>query len=450
MRVFEAVGKTEVLSVSADAIRALKESAVGIGSSDVYPSFDKRFGHTLFFFDVRPEFVEWLRTFMESHPVQVERKSVAAPRASRRFSLAEMSIAALVLVMATSLFAWGLPSLTQDTSLSAEEVAVLVDADAEASDDVQEEESGEEPEGPGIDTSIEAPFPSDSIVIVVTEDSSALEASRAAEASQKAREERRSMARVRGELKIWFVDVKQGDGIILRTPGGKWAVIDANKHGAKAMIPLLKKLGCQSIDHMLMSHPHSDHIGDLAEILEEFPVKNFYDPGFPHTTATYKKLLLAVEKNGSDYHVPKPGDKLSWDGGLAVTVLNSGGSERGGANNGSLVVKIQFGSTAALFTGDAEKEAEHEMLAKFQSILNVDLLKVGHHGSKTSTSAEFLAAASPKDAVISCGIPNSYGHPSPGTIARLEKSGIRVHRTDELGTILAISDGRSFKVVRGG
>jgi competence protein ComEC len=132
-----------------------------------------------------------------------------------------------------------------------------------------------------------------------------------------------------------------------------------------------------------------------------------------------------------------------------VSVFNSGGSSRGDANNGSLVVKIQFGATSVILTGDAEEEAEHAMVGKFRTQLRADLLKVGHHGSKTSTSAEFLAAVSPKAAIISCGTPNSYGHPSPGTITRLEKAGIRIYRTDKLGTVLATSNGREFRVGSG-
>jgi competence protein ComEC len=247
-----------------------------------------------------------------------------------------------------------------------------------------------------------------------------------------------------GQLKIWFVDVGQGDGIIIRLPDGGVVVVDANKRGAATMLPILQSLGVRTLRAVVMTHPHADHLGDLSVLLDRYPTETFYDPGYAHTTAGYMQLLRTVEKSAKRYIIPQPGDRLDWGRGVTVTVLASGG--HGDVNNNSIVLKIDFGRTSVILTGDAEKEVEAEILDRFRGRLAAEVLKVGHHGSRTSSSPDFLRAVAPKFAIISCGVGNTYGHPNPQTMRNLEAIRARIFRTDVDGTILAISDGRAFTV----
>lgn len=248
------------------------------------------------------------------------------------------------------------------------------------------------------------------------------------------------------ELTIDFVDVGQGDGAILHLPGGRFVVIDANVGAAPKMSILLDAAGCTEIFAMVMSHPHQDHIGALPELLERYPVRRFYDPGYPQTTKIYRRVLEAVERNGSDYIMPAPGDTLDWDTRLSVTVLHSGAEKNSGANNASIVLRIVHDSVAIIFTGDAEREAEERILKSRSGSITASILKVGHHGSLSSSTPGFLDAIAPKDAIISCGTGNSYRHPRQNTLDELNRRGARIYRTDLNGLIRLVSTGDSYAI----
>lgn len=417
IRPLEQIGKTEVLCRCAESLRRLKAHAASIPSSDVYPSFHPGFGHSLFFFDTRPEFVEWLRQYAEAMPAAAPVIAPAAVKGGRRVRFAEFAAAALLLALLGGLFFFVSPHIIRADVV--EPLPAVETAEPEVADD--------EP----------------IVTVTIDEASFAADSPPAAAAADSPSAEARPVA-VAGRLKIWFVDVGQGDGIIIRMPDGGVVVVDANRGGAAKMLPILQSLGVRTLRAVVMTHPHADHLGDLGAILQRFPAETFYDPGFPHTTVGYMNLLRIVEKQAKRYVVPKPGDRLDWGRGVTVTVLASGGHTN--INDNSIVLKLEFGRTAVILTGDAEKGSEREIVDRFRGRLTAEILKVGHHGSRTSSTPDFLRAVAPKYAIISCGIGNTYGHPNPQVLRNLETIRARIFRTDIDGTILAVSDGRAFTV----
>ena len=186
------------------------------------------------------------------------------------------------------------------------------------------------------------------------------------------------------------------------------------------------------------THPHSDHMGGMAKVIAAIPIGTFLAPDVVHTTNAFERMLDALEDKGLALTVAQAGDAYTL-GGADFTVLAPSNPREDDLNNASVVLRMDFGGTRFLFTGDAEKASEAEMLAA--GGLSCDVLKVGHHGSATSTHEAFLQAVSPSVAVISCGAGNSYGHPHAETMQRLEAIGARVLRTDERGAVVLITDG---------
>lgn len=238
-------------------------------------------------------------------------------------------------------------------------------------------------------------------------------------------------------LEIYFVDVGQGDGIILKMPNGKFIVVDCNSGHGDEMAKLLHELNCKEIEAIVLSHPHADHIGGLGYLLKNFPVKSVFDPGYPHTTKMYKRLLLEIEKSNADYFMPTTGDTIAWDTRVQVLVLNASSDKSRHTNNSSIVLLLRYSEWGVILTGDAEKEVEHDIVNNFSGLIDIDILKVGHHGSRSSSTIEFLDETQPEFAVISVGKENSYRHPREETMRNLKKVEARVFRTDEQGTIYA-------------
>jgi competence protein ComEC len=264
----------------------------------------------------------------------------------------------------------------------------------------------------------------------------------------------------RGTAELLFLDVGQGDAILLRTPGGRWALLDAGPpsgfrgSGDPPVLAGLRRLGVARLEAMLLSHPHLDHIGGAAAVLRELAVGVVVDPGMPFGTAAFVDVLEAADARGSGWRAAREGDRYPLDG-VELTVLNSLERDRPSAggdvvNENSLVVLLSFGAFSALLTGDAPVEVEDAAVERSGP---VDVLKVGHHGSRTSTSAALLRGARPGAAVISVGRGNLYGHPHAPVVGRIEEAGTVLYRTDRNGTVrvLARRDG-SFRVVveRGG
>ena len=248
-----------------------------------------------------------------------------------------------------------------------------------------------------------------------------------------------------GTLEVYFFDVGQGDSELIRLPGGENILIDAGTSSTEdELVGELRSLGAETLDLVVATHPHADHIGGMAAVIDAFDVRQVVMPRVSEsdtpTTKTYENLLQSIADKGLTITPAEPGDELLSSGGAVLTVLAPNGEDYGDLNNYSVVLRLTYGEDSFLFTGDAEEESEQEMLS-LDWPLTATVLKCGHHGSETSTSPAFLDAVSPQYAVISCGVDNDYGHPDAVTLEKLEAAGAEVFRTDRQGTILASTEG---------
>lgn len=243
-------------------------------------------------------------------------------------------------------------------------------------------------------------------------------------------------------LKVHFIDVGQGDCILIED-GNSAMLIDAgNTQNGPDIVSYIKKLGISKLDFVIATHPHADHIGGMADVINAFDIGKLIMPKVEHTTRTFENLLLTIRNKGLKITAPVPGTEYKL-GDASFTILAPNSSSYKDLNDYSVVIKLKYGSTSFLFTGDAETVSENEILARGYDV-KANVLKVGHHGSTSSTTERFLDAVSPRYAVICVGANNQYGHPAPETLSKLAERGIKIYRTDEAGTIVVTSDGKSI------
>lgn len=245
-----------------------------------------------------------------------------------------------------------------------------------------------------------------------------------------------------GQLVVHYLDVGQGDSAFVELPDGQCMLIDASvsSYGDK-IVETIAGYGYTEIDYLVATHPHADHIGGMTDVVEGFEIGEVYMPKATSTSKTFEGLLTAISDKGLQIHTAKTGVTIYSDDETEIEILAPNSESYEETNNYSAVVKITYGSNSFLFTGDAEELSENEMLDECCDKLCADVLKVGHHGSSSSTSDAFLQAVSPKYAVISCGADNSYGHPHKETISRLNDMGIDYYRTDMNGTVTISCNG---------
>jgi competence protein ComEC len=240
-------------------------------------------------------------------------------------------------------------------------------------------------------------------------------------------------------LEVYFLDVGQGDAEILRY-GNSTMLIDAGTNtSTNTLINDIKKLGINKFDMVVGTHPHEDHIGGLDAVINQFGIGTIYMPKVSATTKTFSDVLQAIKNKGLTIKTPVPGSTFAF-GSDICTILAPNSSSYQDMNSYSIIIRVVNGSNSLLFTGDAQTDSEKEILAKGYT-LKSDVLKVGHHGSSTSTSPDFLKEVSPKYAVISCGVNNDYGHPNQVTLDKLNNAGVKIYRTDLNGRISLSSDG---------
>jgi beta-lactamase superfamily II metal-dependent hydrolase len=248
-------------------------------------------------------------------------------------------------------------------------------------------------------------------------------------------------------MTVSFLDVGQGDSILIKLPDGKHALIDAANPGDGAdILDYLSNEGVNRLDYIVATHPHADHIGGMAYIIENTEVGQIFAPKIASsdvpTTKTYENFLLSIKEKGLKITAAKGGNTLFEGEGYKAQCLAPNSDKNNGLNNYSVVFKLTYGEDVFLFTGDATSEIENEIISKGYDI-DCDVLKVGHHGSHSSSSERFLNAASPQYAVISCGRDNSYGHPHGQILTAFSKlEGLSaLYRTDVHKTITAVSNG---------
>lgn len=242
-------------------------------------------------------------------------------------------------------------------------------------------------------------------------------------------------------LEIHFIDVGQGDATLLMCDG-QAMLIDAGENDKGTVVQLyLQKQGVEALDYVIGTHPDSDHIGGLDVIITKFDCKAVMMPDYEKTTATYRDVISAADFKSYKIIAPAVGDVYSF-GGATFTIIAPNDTYRD-SNNSSIGIMLTHGENTFLFTGDAEEEAEADILENGIDI-DADVLHVGHHGSRTASIEEFIEAVSPEYAVISCGEGNSYGHPHAGPLNNLRASGAKLFRTDEQGSVVVESDGETL------
>jgi len=251
-----------------------------------------------------------------------------------------------------------------------------------------------------------------------------------------------------GKLHVSFLDVGQGDAILIQTPNGQNIIIDGGPDLQKINLELSKKLSFwdRTIDLVVCTQPQADHVTGLVEVLERYKVKQVLEPGVPYDSAIYQEWLSLIEDKGIKYNTARAGQEIDLGNGIKMEVLNPPASLWEGTShdvdNNGVVLRLTWSKLSFLFTADIREEVEFELIGQ-RANLQSTVLKVAHHGSETSTSPQFLAAADPEVAVISVGTDNPFGHPSPEVVKRLiDRLGEdNVYRTDEDGTIEFITDG---------
>lgn len=241
-------------------------------------------------------------------------------------------------------------------------------------------------------------------------------------------------------LSIHTIDVGQGDSILIQTPSSKNILIDGGDDNSHHIISsYLKKQNVENIDYIIATHFDSDHIGGLDNIIDKFNVSNIYAPNYESDTVSYQNLINSCLNKNLNLQCLSSGDFINIEDNINLAVLAPSYIQEEN-NLNSIVFRLDYKNKSFLFTGDAEANNELNIINSYE-LNDIDFLKVGHHGSSSSTTSEFVEEVSPDIAVISCGYKNQYGHPHKSTLDTLEKNNVLTYRTDILGNIVFYSDG---------
>ena len=256
-------------------------------------------------------------------------------------------------------------------------------------------------------------------------------------------QERKTIPVTKGEtLEVSFIDVGQADSILIENEGHYMLVDAGNNEDGEKLVTYFKEQNINTFDYVVGTHPHEDHIGGLDDIINNFKINNFYMPDVITTTLTFEEVLDALENNNVNLTIPKENDSFSL-GEANIEVLHVGDESESDLNNTSIILKVTYQNISFLLTGDAESKIINEL---DPSDLKTTVLKLGHHGSITSTNETILEKASPQVAIISAGVNNQYGHPHQEVLNLLQQNNIKTYRTDQDGTIIVTTDGVNLDV----
>jgi len=246
-------------------------------------------------------------------------------------------------------------------------------------------------------------------------------------------------------LKIYFLDVGQGDSSLIISSSGEVVLIDSGPDES-LILNYLENLNISHIDLLIASHAHADHIAGMDKIIAKYRPRAFLDSGIPHTTLAYQKMITAIGKYNLNYY-QGTSRKINL-GPLTFTILPPANPplKESELNNNSIVIRLDFKDFSCLFAGDIEKEREGQLLNESRNNLKVDILKIAHHGSSSGSSPPFIQAVNPETSIISCGKDNQYGHPHQETLTLIQSLGINLYRTDLNGTILIETNGTDYQV----
>lgn len=246
------------------------------------------------------------------------------------------------------------------------------------------------------------------------------------------------------EMRVHFINVGQGDSILIEAPNKKFMLIDGGMKGeGKNVVAYLREQGVEQLEYVVATHPDADHIGGLIAVLNSISIKNFVDSGKVHTSQTYEEMITLIADKNIPYIVPETGEKITLDDRLDVVVLASD-KEASDNNEASIVLKVTYGDVSFLLAGDAGIDMEQDML-QTQNV-EATILKAGHHGSNTSSSPKFIEAVHPEATILSYGDDNKYGHPHFEVIESLQQVGSEIYSTAEAGHIVVTTDGVSYEV----
>ncbi|WP_378956121.1 ComEC/Rec2 family competence protein [Pelosinus sp. sgz500959] len=251
-------------------------------------------------------------------------------------------------------------------------------------------------------------------------------------------------------LTVKVLDIGQGDAILIRVAGQTVLVDTGDIDTRDKMVAYIKKEGITTIDKVIITHPHADHLGGMIGILENFKVRQIYDSGQTGTTALYRQYLSLVNKKNIPFTVVTAGTEIviSNDIKMKFFAPEKPYLTASELNNNSVVAKLIYNKFSMLLTGDAEKESEGRMLKTYAGELKSTVLKSGHHGSNTSSTSEFLKAVGAEAVIISLGANNDYHHPHPSTLKKYEQAKLKVYRTDQDGTVSITSDGSTYQITK--
>ncbi|MDE7321680.1 MAG: MBL fold metallo-hydrolase [Lachnospiraceae bacterium] len=244
-----------------------------------------------------------------------------------------------------------------------------------------------------------------------------------------------------GSMEVHYIDVGQGDSTLIMCDGHAMLIDAGDYTKGTAIQNYLQKQKIKKLDYLIFTHPDADHIGGAPVIITKFDIDKVFLSNFEKDNKTYQKMIQALDNKRLQYYTPKVGTQYSL-GAAKITILAPNDSYDN-PNDASIALTVENGKNRFLFTGDAEETAEKDILENGIDI-SADVYKAGHHGSRTSTSQKFFEAVNPTCAVISCGEDNSYGHPHAETLNTFRMNGVEVYRTDEEGTIVAVSDGEKI------